>query len=154
MVNDTQAVALGILHKGAMTGGQIARETESMKDFFSMTRSQLYRELPLMESAGLVKAAAKGERNAQPYAITAAGRKAFREWAEAEPKVVIRDGRKARDYLGSLVEDAPKKTTTARKRTAKKAAPAPDTEEAPAPKKATKRAPAKKATRRRKPASE
>lgn len=54
-------------------------------DFWSLTQSQVYRELSAMEAAGLVEAGERGRRDRRPYAITEAGRAAFAEWVDREP---------------------------------------------------------------------
>jgi DNA-binding PadR family transcriptional regulator len=50
-----------------------------------VTQSQVYRELATMARLGLVEAGERGPRDRRPYAITDAGRDAFREWLSAEP---------------------------------------------------------------------
>jgi DNA-binding PadR family transcriptional regulator len=80
-VNATAAALLGLLHSGPMTGGQlVAAAAERFGSFFSVTRSQVYRELPALASAGLLRLGAQGPRASQQYAITAAGRRAFKAW--------------------------------------------------------------------------
>ena len=41
--------------------------------YWSMTRSQVYRELPVLAEQGYVRLGKPGPRSSQPYAITAAG---------------------------------------------------------------------------------
>lgn len=48
--------------------------------FWTLTRSQVYRELPALADAGYVKLGKTGPRSSQPYSITAAGKKAFAGW--------------------------------------------------------------------------
>jgi len=80
-VNATAAALLGLLHEGPMTGGQlVAAAGEQYGSFFSVTRSQVYRELPGLAGAGLLKLGKQGPRASQQYAITAAGRRAFKSW--------------------------------------------------------------------------
>jgi DNA-binding PadR family transcriptional regulator len=80
-VNATAAALLGLLHNGPMTGGQlVAAAGEHYGSFFSVTRSQVYRELPGLAEAGLLKLGKQGPRASQQYAITAAGRRAFKAW--------------------------------------------------------------------------
>jgi DNA-binding PadR family transcriptional regulator len=80
-VNATAAALLGLLHNGPMTGGQlVATAGEQYGSFFSVTRSQVYRELPGLAEAGLLKLGKQGPRASQQYAITAAGRRAFKAW--------------------------------------------------------------------------
>ncbi|MDN5858830.1 MAG: PadR family transcriptional regulator [Pseudonocardia sp.] len=83
-VNATAAALLGILHEGPRTGGQLVAEAgERFGAFFSVTRSQVYRELPALAGAGLLKPGKQGARASRQYTITALGRRAFREWLAA-----------------------------------------------------------------------
>jgi DNA-binding PadR family transcriptional regulator len=83
-VNATAAALLGLLHDGPRTGGQLVAEAgERFGAFFSVTRSQIYRELPVLAAAGLTKPGEQGARASQKYSITAAGRRAFRTWLAA-----------------------------------------------------------------------
>lgn len=80
-VNATAAALLGLLHDGPMTGGQlVAAAGDQYGSFFSVTRSQVYRELPGLAEAGLLKLGKQGPRASQQYVITAAGRRAFKTW--------------------------------------------------------------------------
>jgi hypothetical protein len=48
-VNATAAALLGLLHEGPMTGGQLMAAAERrFGSYWSMTRSQVYRELPAL----------------------------------------------------------------------------------------------------------
>jgi DNA-binding PadR family transcriptional regulator len=83
-VNATAAALLGLLHAGPMTGGQlVAAAGERYGAFFSVTRSQVYRELPVLAEAGLLRLGARGVRASQQFAITPAGRRAFKAWLMA-----------------------------------------------------------------------
>jgi DNA-binding PadR family transcriptional regulator len=80
-VNSTAAALLGLLHTGPMTGGQlVAAAAERFGTFFSVTRSQVYRELPALADGGMLKLGKQGPRASQQYAITPAGKRAFRTW--------------------------------------------------------------------------
>ncbi len=84
-VNATAAALLGLLHTGPMTGGQLVTAAgEQFGAFFSVTRSQVYRELPVLAEAGLLKLGKVGPRASQQYAITAAGRRSFKAWLAAD----------------------------------------------------------------------
>ncbi|HEX3814717.1 MAG TPA: PadR family transcriptional regulator [Mycobacteriales bacterium] len=84
-LNSTAAALLGLLHDGPKTGGElVAAATERFGTFWTLTRSQVYRELPALASSGYVKLGKTGPRSAQPYSITASGKKAFSGWL-AEP---------------------------------------------------------------------
>jgi len=80
-VNATAAALLGLLHSGPMSGGQlVAAAAERFGSFFAVTRSQVYRELPALAGAGLLKPGKQGPRSSRQYSITAAGRRAFTAW--------------------------------------------------------------------------
>jgi DNA-binding PadR family transcriptional regulator len=85
-LNATAASLLGFLHGGPMTGWDlVARAEKEIGDFWSLTRSQVYRELAAMTEAGLVEAGERGQRDRRPYRITDAGRAAFTAWVNREP---------------------------------------------------------------------
>ncbi|HEY0360260.1 MAG TPA: helix-turn-helix transcriptional regulator [Mycobacteriales bacterium] len=80
-LNATAAALLGLLHEGQMTGGQLMAAAQSrLGPFWTMTRSQIYRELPGLAERGYVRAGKAGPRSSQPYSITAAGKRAFARW--------------------------------------------------------------------------
>jgi DNA-binding PadR family transcriptional regulator len=80
-LNATSAALLGLLHDGPRTGGQlVAVADERFGSFFSVTRSQVYRELPVLTDAGLLRLGKRGARSSQQYVITAAGKRAFKSW--------------------------------------------------------------------------
>ncbi len=58
---------------------------ERIGDFWTITQSQVYRELAAMERQGLIEAGEKGPRDRKPYLLTEAGRTAFAEWIDREP---------------------------------------------------------------------
>ena len=85
-LNSTAASLLGFLHEGPMTGWDlVAIAQRRIGDFWSLTQSQVYRELAAMAEADLVRAGERGPRDRQPYELTDAGRAAFREWLNREP---------------------------------------------------------------------
>ncbi|MFB9237280.1 PadR family transcriptional regulator [Plantactinospora siamensis] len=85
-LNATAASLLGFLHDGPMTGWDLVAAAESrIGDFWSLTQSQVYRELTAMAAAGLVRAGERGPRDRRPYELTEAGRAAFAEWASRDP---------------------------------------------------------------------
>src|SRR5512138_3370293 len=85
-VNATAAALLGLLHEGPMTGGQLmAAAQRRLGAYWSMTRSQVYRELPALAEAGFVKLGKPGPRSSQPYSITPAGKRAFLRWLAESP---------------------------------------------------------------------
>ncbi len=116
-LNSTSAALLGLLLDGPMTGGQLVAAAEQrLGSFWSVTRSQVYRELPALAAAGLVKAGKPGERSSQPYAVTPAGRRAFAGWLsepagadQSRNPVLLRLGFGAQhgpDQLRTLLADA------------------------------------------------
>src|SRR5262249_9866089 len=85
-VNATAMSMLGFLHDGPLTGWSlVATVQREIGDFWSVTQSQVYRELATMARLGLVEAGERGPRDRRPYTITDAGRRAFREWIATEP---------------------------------------------------------------------
>jgi DNA-binding PadR family transcriptional regulator len=85
-INPTAAALLGLLHEGAMTGGQLMAAAERrLGPYWSMTRSQVYRELPVLAEMSYVRLGKPGPRSSQPYAITASGKRAFTRWLAESP---------------------------------------------------------------------
>ncbi|MEV6299555.1 PadR family transcriptional regulator [Actinoplanes sp. NPDC051861] len=85
-INPTAAALLGLLHEGPMTGGQLMAAAERrLGPYWSMTRSQVYRELPVLAEMGYVRLGKPGPRSSQPYAITASGKRAFSRWLAETP---------------------------------------------------------------------
>jgi DNA-binding PadR family transcriptional regulator len=84
--NATAASLLGFLHEGPLTGWELLATAQTrIGDFWSLTQSQIYRELAAMAAAGLIVAGERGPRDRRPYGLTEAGRAAFVAWAEREP---------------------------------------------------------------------
>lgn len=87
-LNPTAAALLGFLADGELSGYDLAKTAdEIIGDFWHVTRSQVYRELAALSSAGLVAPAGTGPRAKRPYRITGAGREAFAAWIERQPPV-------------------------------------------------------------------
>ncbi|CAN5231730.1 helix-turn-helix transcriptional regulator [soil metagenome] len=85
-LNPTAASLLGFLHHVPMTGWDLSQTAATViGSFWSLTRSQVYRELHRMEADGLVQAGAPGVRHARLYALTDAGRAAFADWVARPP---------------------------------------------------------------------
>ena len=85
-INATAASLLGFLHDGPLTGWDlVARAEQTIGPFWSLTKSQVYRELAFMADSGLATPGETGRRDARPYTITDAGRAAFAEWAAHGP---------------------------------------------------------------------
>ena len=80
-VNPTAAAILGLLHSGPMTGGELMGAAgQQLGGFFSVTRSQVYRELQTLSEVGLLRLGDRGARASQQYRITAAGKRSYRAW--------------------------------------------------------------------------
>lgn len=89
--NATAASLLGFLHKGPMSGWDLVATAEfCIGGFWSVTRSQVYRELSNLAAAGLVEELETEARDRKPYRITEAGRAAFARWISVlpEPEVI------------------------------------------------------------------
>jgi DNA-binding PadR family transcriptional regulator len=96
-VNPTAATVLGLLQlgpapategygeQGAMTGWQLHQTARaSVGGFWSLTRSQIYRELERLAADGLAaEVGERGSRRQRAYQITDDGRAAFAEWIAA-----------------------------------------------------------------------
>lgn len=93
-MNATAAALLGLLEDcGELTGGELVRVAdERVGDYWSVTRSQVYRELTALSEHGDVVAGDPGPRDAQPYRISDAGRRHLRAWLAAEePRESVRN---------------------------------------------------------------
>lgn len=85
-INATVGSLLGFLHDRPQSGWDLVTTAEQrIGDFWSLTRSQVYRELATMSAAGLVEVEEVGPRDRRAYRITDAGRAAFREWLDQVP---------------------------------------------------------------------
>ena len=114
-VNATAAALLGLLHDGPMTGGQlVAAAGDQYGSFFSVTRSQVYRELPGLAEAGLLKLGKQGPRASQQYAITAAGTTSNSQNACGNANRTVRgsseNGSAARRSRGAATRTRPRPT--------------------------------------------
>lgn len=85
-LNSTAASLLGFLHERPMAGWDLLATAQMrIGDFWTVSQSQVYRELASMAKAGLIEAGVTGPRERKPYQITADGRAAFEEWIDQEP---------------------------------------------------------------------
>lgn len=85
-LNATAASLLGFLHERPMSGYELAATAQRhIGDFWSLTQSQVYRELSWMAEAGLVSAGERGRRDRREYALTDGGRDAFAAWVDRPP---------------------------------------------------------------------
>ena len=82
-MNATASSLLGLLDLagGQLTGGELVRLAQQrIGAFWTLTRSQVYRELVGLERDGLVEPGEPGPREARPVRLTPAGRTAYRTW--------------------------------------------------------------------------
>jgi DNA-binding PadR family transcriptional regulator len=85
-LNPTAASLLGFLHAGDFSGYEVLKVAEELiGDFWSLTQSQVYRELAALAGRGLVEVGEVGARSKRPYRITEAGREAFAAWLAVPP---------------------------------------------------------------------
>jgi DNA-binding PadR family transcriptional regulator len=85
-INATVGSLLGFLHQGPQSGWDLVNTAQqTIGDFWSLTRSQIYRELVTMTERGFIEADAVGRRDRRPYRLTDTGRQAFNDWLTQEP---------------------------------------------------------------------
>ncbi len=69
-----------------MTGWDLIEAAqERIGEFWTLTQSQVYRELSAMAARGLLEAGPVGPRERKPYRATSTGRAAFDAWLQGEP---------------------------------------------------------------------
>src|SRR5438874_13567394 len=69
-----------------MTGWDLVGAAEKgLGNFWNITRSQVYRELRLLDERGLIESGTVGPRDRRPFTITQAGRDAFGDWISRSP---------------------------------------------------------------------
>ncbi|GAB3458454.1 PadR family transcriptional regulator [Kineococcus endophyticus] len=85
-VNATVGSLLGFLHEGPQSGWDLM-ETARVRigGFWSLTRSQVYRELAAMADSGLIETDSTGARDRRVYRLTDEGREVFRAWIAETP---------------------------------------------------------------------
>jgi DNA-binding PadR family transcriptional regulator len=85
-LNPTAASLLGFLHEGDFSGYDLVRVAEQIiGDFWSLSQSQVYRELAALTARGYVEGGEVGARSKRQYRITDAGRDAFAQWLCVPP---------------------------------------------------------------------
>jgi DNA-binding PadR family transcriptional regulator len=86
-LNATAGALLGLLRDGPRSGYELIAAAEQMiGGFWTITRSQVYRELAALADRGLLRRGETGPRDRQPYHLTATGRAAFRQWVNSSPE--------------------------------------------------------------------
>jgi DNA-binding PadR family transcriptional regulator len=85
-LNATQGSLLGLLHDRPKTGWELVQEAKAgLARFWNVTQSHVYRELGVLETRKLIKPGKPGPRDRRPFTITAAGKRAFRQWINEDP---------------------------------------------------------------------
>jgi DNA-binding PadR family transcriptional regulator len=85
-LNATAASILGLLAREPMSGWELYSGFEhSIGNFWSLTRSQVYRELRTLAAGGLVEIGATGARERRVCTITPRGRETFGRWIAEMP---------------------------------------------------------------------
>ncbi len=84
----TQGALLGLVRqRGPLNGNALARAAALLiGEFWTVTRSQVYRELDHLEKMGLVAAGPLGRRSSREYTVTRAGDRAFLAWLTEDPE--------------------------------------------------------------------
>ncbi len=86
-LNSTAGALLGLLRNGPRSGYDlVAAAQETIGGFWTITRSQVYRELAALADRGLLEKGPAGPRDRQPFRLTAAGLAAFRTWVNTSPE--------------------------------------------------------------------
>lgn len=85
-LNATAASLLGFLHEKPMTGWDLLTlASHRIGNFWSLTRSQVYREINTLIDRGFIAADSPGPRSKRLLHLRSAGREAFREWIAQMP---------------------------------------------------------------------
>ena len=86
-LNATAGAVLGLLRGGPRSGYDLVADAQKVVgSFWTVTRSQVYRELADLAERGFVVRGEVGPRDRQPFEITTAGRDAFRAWVNTPPE--------------------------------------------------------------------
>jgi DNA-binding PadR family transcriptional regulator len=78
---------LGLLSQiGPLNGNALSRCADVLiGDYWTLTRSQVYRELQTLEEHGFIEAGPAGARSSRDFSITPRGVTALTQWLEAGP---------------------------------------------------------------------
>jgi PadR family transcriptional regulator, regulatory protein AphA len=119
-LSSTAYVILGLLSWRPMSGYDIkATVDRSTRFFWAASYSQIYAELRRLEDAGLLAAESQptGGRRRNLHRLTAAGRRALREWLEREPEVYeMRDEGLLKLFFASASPESARTTLEAKRR--------------------------------------
>jgi DNA-binding PadR family transcriptional regulator len=86
-LNSTAAAMLGLLAQfGPMNGNALSRCADSLiGDYWTLTRSQVYRELRVLDDNRFVTAGPPGPRSSRSFSITPHGKEALMDWLQVGP---------------------------------------------------------------------
>lgn len=86
-MNATSAAILGLLSRiGPVNANTLSRNADVViGDYWTLSRSQVYRELETLERGGLVLAGPKESRSSRAFSVTRRGLDALDEWLMAGP---------------------------------------------------------------------
>lgn len=86
-LNSTAAAMLGLLAQiGPLNGNSLSRCADVLiGDYWTLTRSQVYRELQTLEELEYIEAGPAGPRSSRDFSITERGTRALRDWLNAGP---------------------------------------------------------------------
>lgn len=86
-LNATAGALLGLLRSGPRSGYELVAEAQELiGGFWTLTRSQVYRELADLAERGLLQRGQLGPRDRQPFRLTTKGRRAFQAWVNTAPE--------------------------------------------------------------------
>ena len=86
-LNATAGAVLGLLRAGPRSGYDLVADAQKVVgSFWTVTRSQVYRELTDLAERGLVEPGPPGPRDRRPFELTDRGREAFRGWVNTPPE--------------------------------------------------------------------
>lgn len=85
-VSATAGALLGLLSERPMTGWDLVAEARSrVGSFWTIQRSQVYRELAGLQKNGLAEQLPPEARGRRRYRITETGRSAYHQWVQSMP---------------------------------------------------------------------
>ncbi len=86
-LNSTAAAMLGLLVQlGPLNGNALSRSADVLiGDYWTLTRSQVYRELQTLEKMSYITAGPTGPRSSRDFSITEMGIDALHDWLNSGP---------------------------------------------------------------------